>query len=76
VRVEKKSQERRTSMSWWDRLLGRGKDTAEDVSDTAGDMTREASSRAEDVGQEAQDKMSEGADKVEDTAQDARDKLP
>jgi uncharacterized protein YjbJ (UPF0337 family) len=53
-------------MSWWDRLLGRGKQAA-------GDVTDDASLKAEGMAQETEGRMEEKAKQAEDVAQEARD---
>lgn len=52
-------------MGFLDKLLGRDKETAEDVSD-------EGKTRAEDLGQKAEDRGESGADRAQDMGQDAR----
>lgn len=54
-------------MSFWDRLLGRGKKTA-------GDVTGDSSMAREGVHQEEEAKASESAEKAEEMAQQERER--
>jgi hypothetical protein len=62
------------AMGWLDKLLGRSKEVAGDVADTAGDLAAKGADAAGDVVEKGADVAGDAIDKGQDLAGDGVDK--